>query len=46
MVDYLGAAAGDRDRGYHSYDVGAWHVLALNSNCSKIGGRGPGSPQE
>jgi hypothetical protein len=29
---YFGDAAGSPDRGYYSYDVGAWHVLALNSN--------------
>jgi hypothetical protein len=27
-------AAGARGRGYYSYDVGAWHILALNSNLS------------
>jgi hypothetical protein len=34
--DGVGAAAGQagpRDRGYYSYDLGAWHVVALNSNC-------------
>ncbi len=30
---YFGDAAGPRDRGYYSFDVGAWHVVALNSNC-------------
>jgi hypothetical protein len=29
--DYFGAAAGSWPRGYYSFDVGAWHVLALNS---------------
>ena len=29
---YFGEAAGPRDRGYYSFDVGAWHVIALNSN--------------
>jgi PKD repeat protein len=29
--DYFGAAAGDRTRGYYSYDVGDWHVVVLNS---------------
>jgi len=38
--------AGDRSKGYYSYDVGAWHLIAINSNCSKIGGCGAGSPQE
>jgi hypothetical protein len=43
--DYFGAAAGERGKGYYSYDLGAWHVVALNSNCSQAGGCGPGSPQ-
>jgi len=38
--------AGDRDKGYYSYDLGAWHIVVLNSNCSKVGGCGAGSPQE
>jgi uncharacterized protein YjdB len=29
---YFGAAAGDPDKGYYSYEVGAWHVVTLNSN--------------
>ena len=33
---YFGAAAGDPARGYYSYDLGAWHVVALNSNCSIV----------
>jgi hypothetical protein len=28
---YFGSAAGDPGKGYYSYDVGAWHVVALNS---------------
>ena len=43
---YFGAAAGDPARGWYSYDLGAWHVIVLNSNCAEIGGCGPGSPQE
>ena len=43
---YFGAAAGDPAKGYYSYDVGAWHLIALNSNCSPTGGCGIGSPQE
>ncbi len=38
--------AGDRNKGYYSYDLGAWHVVVLNSNCSKIGGCQAGSAQE
>ena len=29
--DYFGALAGDRSKGYYSFDVGAWHFVALNS---------------
>jgi hypothetical protein len=35
---YFGATAGDAGRGYYSYDIGSWHVIALNSNCTKIQG--------
>ncbi|MFN8187625.1 MAG: PKD domain-containing protein [Gaiellales bacterium] len=44
--DYFGARAGDRSKGYYSYDIGAWHVVVLNSNCSAVGGCKAGSPQE
>lgn len=43
---YFGAAAGDPAQGYYSYDAGAWHVIAINSNCAAIGGCGAGSAQE
>jgi PKD repeat protein len=43
---YFGAAAGDPATGYYSFDVGAWHLVALNSNCAAIGGCGAGSAQE
>jgi uncharacterized protein YjdB len=39
--DYFGAAAGDPATGYYSYDLGGWHILALNTQFS---GR-PGTPQ-
>ena len=29
---YFGAASGDPDEGYYSYDLGSWHVVVLNSN--------------
>jgi hypothetical protein len=35
--DYFRWRAG-RPRGYYSYDRGAWHIVALNSNCKKVGG--------
>jgi hypothetical protein len=43
---YFGAAAGDPSQGYYSFDIGRWHLIALNSNCAQIGGCGVGSPQE
>ena len=43
---YFGAAAGDPRKGYYSYELGDWHVVALNSNCSNAGGCRAGSPQE
>jgi hypothetical protein len=43
---YFGAAAGDPTKGYYSYNIGSWHLIALNSNCAAIGGCGAGSPQE
>jgi Calcineurin-like phosphoesterase len=34
-------------KGYYSYDLGSWHVISLNSNCSSVvGGCASGSPQE
>jgi hypothetical protein len=38
--------AGDRDKGYYSYDVGDWHLVALNGECYMIGGCDRGSPEE
>jgi hypothetical protein len=45
---YFGAAAGRASGGYYSYDLGAWHVVVLNSNCSeyRVGGCGVGTAQE
>jgi hypothetical protein len=44
--DYFGVAAGDPKTGDYSYDLGAWHIVVLNSECLPAGGCGPGSPQE
>jgi hypothetical protein len=35
--DYFGAAAGPRGQGWYSFDLGGWHVVALNSNCDRVG---------
>jgi hypothetical protein len=34
--DYFGRAAGPRGKGWYSYDAGAWHVVVLNANCSRV----------
>ena len=44
--EYFGKAAGDPDEGYYSYELGEWHIVALNSNCGEGEVRcGPGSAQ-
>jgi acid phosphatase type 7 len=43
---YFGPLAGDPGKGYYSFDVRAWHLIALNSNCEEVGGCDEGSPQE
>jgi chitodextrinase len=30
---------------FYSFDIGAWHVVVLNSNCDAAGGCAAGSPQ-
>ncbi|MFL5842954.1 MAG: DNRLRE domain-containing protein [Thermoleophilaceae bacterium] len=42
---YFGAAAGDPKKGYYSYDIGSWHLIALNSQCGAAGGCGSTTPQ-
>jgi hypothetical protein len=41
---YFGAVAGEPQQGWYSYQLGAWHVVVLNSNCSLVA-CGTGSPQ-
>jgi len=42
---YFGAAAGDAAAGYYSFDLGTWHLIALNSNCTIVS-CAAGGPQE
>jgi calcineurin-like phosphoesterase family protein len=46
--NYFGPAAGDRSKGYYSLDLGAWHIIVINSNCAFVlgGGCASGSTQE
>jgi acid phosphatase type 7 len=41
---YFGSAAGAAGEGWYSYQLGGWHVVVLNSNCSIVS-CGEGSPQ-
>ncbi len=45
---YWGDRAGPIGKGYYSFDLGVWHIIALNSNCDApgLGGCGAGSPEE
>jgi hypothetical protein len=44
--DYFGANAGDPAKGYYSYELGAWHIIVLNSECSEVGSCKSGSAEE
>jgi len=43
---YFGSAAGEPGRGYYSFDLGSWHIIALSSECKDVGGCEKGSPEE
>jgi PKD repeat protein len=36
--DYWGAQAGERNKGYYSFNLGFWHVVVLNSNLTMAAG--------
>jgi hypothetical protein len=42
---YFGNAAGPLLKGWYSFDLGAWHVIALNANCDFVEGCDKGSAQ-
>jgi hypothetical protein len=44
--NYFGASAGDPTKGYFSYELGAWHIVVLNSECEAVGGCEAGSNEE
>ncbi|HEV8399056.1 MAG TPA: Ig-like domain-containing protein, partial [Gemmatimonadales bacterium] len=35
---YFGASAGDPTKGYYSYNLGAWHVIVLNTSIAMTAG--------
>ena len=46
--EYWGTRAGPAGKGYYSYDLGAWHIVVLNTNCGfrDVGGCDKDSQQE
>src|SRR3989449_5619320 len=38
FFQYFGAAGGDSGKYYYSYDLGAWHIMALNDQISMVAG--------
>jgi hypothetical protein len=42
---YFGSAAAPNGTTWYSTDLGAWHVIVLDSNCAKVGGCVADSPQ-
>lgn len=42
---YFCGSSGEPYKGWYSYDLGAWHVVVLNSNCDQVGCEA-GSEQE
>jgi acid phosphatase type 7 len=44
--NYFGTKAGSPSKGYYSYNLGAWHIVVVNSNCAAVGGCETGSSQE
>jgi hypothetical protein len=42
---YFGTRAGPAGRGYYAYDLGAWRIIVLDSNCAEVGGCTSTSPQ-
>ncbi len=37
-VNNFSGTAGDRDKGYYSFEKNGWKLIALNSNCWAVGG--------
>jgi hypothetical protein len=36
--DYFGSSAGTRSKGYYSFNIGTWHLVAINTECAQLGG--------
>lgn len=44
-LGYFGTRAAPDGKTWYSYDLGTWHVVVLDSDCSSVGGCGPDSEQ-
>lgn len=44
-LGYFGTAAAPDGKSWYSYDLGAWHVIVLDSDCDQVKGCGPDSEQ-
>jgi hypothetical protein len=44
-LGYFGKVAAPQGTTWYSMDVGAWHVIVLDSDCPQVGGCGRESPQ-
>jgi acid phosphatase type 7 len=44
-LGYFGATAEPNDASWYSYDLGTWHVVVLDSDCTSVGGCGAESAQ-
>ena len=44
-LGYFGGAAAPQGTSWYSYDLGTWHVIALDATCDAVGGCGPDSAQ-
>lgn len=42
---YFGTAAGDDGASWYARDLGTWRVIVLDSDCARVDGCGPDSPQ-
>ena len=44
-LDYFGTNAAPDGKSWYSYDLGAWHIVVLDSDCGSVGGCGADLPQ-
>jgi hypothetical protein len=44
-LGFFGAVASPAGTSWYSYDLGTWHVIVLDSDCTAVGGCGPDSIQ-